>query len=99
LVRGLDRNGALDSESMEHSLSALADFRAVALAAGAEQIVAVATSAVREAPNGPAFVQRIREDLGLDVRVLDGAEEARSALIGAIHGLACDSGLLVDMGG
>jgi exopolyphosphatase/guanosine-5'-triphosphate,3'-diphosphate pyrophosphatase len=71
----------------------------VALGAGADQILIVATAAVREAPNGPAFVKLIHERLGLGVRVLSGAEEAQYALLGALYGLPCEHGISIDVGG
>ncbi len=99
LVRGVDRDGALEDQSVEHALRALADFRAVATGAGVDEAIAVATAAVREASNGPLFVRRIANEIRLEIRILDGAEEARYAAVGAIHDLDCDDGLLVDVGG
>ncbi len=99
LIRDIGASGRLGAQAEERTLTALQDFIAVAAGAGARRIVAVATAAVREASNGEAFVARLADRTGLDIRVIDGDEEARHAFTGAVHGLPVDSGLLVDVGG
>ena len=51
--------------------------------AGVETVEAIATSAVRDASNGSAFVAELRERFALSARVLDGEEEARLTYLGA----------------
>jgi exopolyphosphatase/guanosine-5'-triphosphate,3'-diphosphate pyrophosphatase len=70
-------------------------------ARGAEHLVAVATSAVREAVNGPAFRKMLDHDYGITVRVLSSTEESTLALRGARAALGNDSGrlLCIDVGG
>ena len=80
-------------------MAALRDFRAIALGAGATSILAVATSAVREAANGTTLVERARRELGMRVVIIDGEREATFAFLGAVHGLPVDHGLLFDLGG
>src|SRR5579871_1997223 len=99
LVRTVDSRGALDDAAVSQALAALADFRAVAIAEGADELVVVATAAVREAQNGADFVARIRDELGMHVRVLPGSEEALYAVYGALYGLNCENALAVDLGG
>ena len=52
-----------------------------------EKIVAVATSAVREATNGGDFIERVKRELGLDVRVVSGRDEARLIYLGVRHAM------------
>jgi exopolyphosphatase/guanosine-5'-triphosphate,3'-diphosphate pyrophosphatase len=61
----------------------------------------VATSAVREAQNGGAFVKVVAKQTGLAVRVISGAEEARLIFLGVQHGIALtdEPALAVDIGG
>jgi exopolyphosphatase/guanosine-5'-triphosphate,3'-diphosphate pyrophosphatase len=99
LMPDVERAGALSAEAESRIVAALHDFVAVASSAGAERTVAVATAAVREASNGPEVLQRMRRQTGVDVRVVDGDEEARLAFVGAVHGLPVDDGMLVDVGG
>jgi exopolyphosphatase/guanosine-5'-triphosphate,3'-diphosphate pyrophosphatase len=99
LTREVDEAGRLGIGAIERTLAALHDFRAVALGAGATSILAVATSAVREAQNGDDLVQLARQRLGIKLVVVDGEREAAFAFLGAVHGLPVDHGLLLDLGG
>lgn len=99
LVEATERGGRLGEATMNHTLQALRDFRAVALRSGAGHVVAVATAAVREAADGDDLIQRIRTEVGLSVEVISAEEEGRYAFQGAIHGMPVDDGLLMDIGG
>ena len=98
LIRDVEEHGKLRPETIEHLMAVLADFRLLAHASGAE-IVAVATSAARDASNGPELVERIRRELGIDLRVISGDEEARLAFLGATYTLPVSNGLVLDIGG
>ncbi len=79
-----------------------ARFAEVARGYGAEEIVALATAAVREAGNQDEFVQRVRELADLDVRVISGQEEARLIYLGVASGIEIPPGknaLFMDIGG
>ena len=79
-----------------------ARFAEVARGFGAEEIVALATAAVREADNGDAFVQRVRELADLDVRIISGQEEARLIYLGCVSGVDLPpdtNALFMDIGG
>jgi exopolyphosphatase / guanosine-5'-triphosphate,3'-diphosphate pyrophosphatase len=99
LVRDLDGEGRLSPEAEERLLTALRDFVAVARGAGAERMVAVATAAMRDARNGTPLIARIHAELGLEVRVLSGDEEARFGFLGAVRSLPVTHGALFDVGG
>ena len=79
-----------------------ARFAEVARGFGAEEIVALATAAVREAGNGEAFVRRVRELADLDVRIISGQEEARLIYLGCVSGVdlpPAQNALFMDIGG
>lgn len=76
----------LSAEGMARGLAAVRELAADAEALQPRQTIVVATSAVRDAANGPAFCEQIRAATGHAVRILSGAEEAN--LIG--RGLLCD---------
>ena len=99
LALEVSRSGELSPAAIEWTLHALKDFTAVARGAGAVRTVAVATAAVRRATNGEAFVQRLRDELDLDVTLIDAQEEARLAFLGAVYGLPAEDGFFVDIGG
>lgn len=91
----------LSAESMDRALSVLARFKESAQQRQAEKIVAVATSAIREAQNGGDLIERIRRELGLYVRVVSAREEARLIYLAVRHALKMrgQSHLIVDIGG
>jgi exopolyphosphatase / guanosine-5'-triphosphate,3'-diphosphate pyrophosphatase len=103
LASELDRSngdrGRLSRSVIERAALALRDFRALAESTGARDVVAVATSAVREASNAADLVARAREVAGVEVSVIDGDLEARHAFAGAINELPVDHGMVMDMGG
>ena len=71
------REGFVPEPDAARAVATVARFRSLADAAGCEEIVACATSAIREAENGGELVDRIRDEAGVDVQVITGAEEAR----------------------
>ncbi len=99
LVRDLDQTHRLGQDAIDRAWDALQDFRAIARGAGATRILAVATAAVRDAMNGPAFIARIEKQLEIEVRILSGEEEARYGFLGAVRGLPVEDGVLFDLGG
>lgn len=99
LVRELDETGRIPPDGLERCFEALRDFRAIARGSGVRRVVAAGTSALREAANGPAFVRRVRRELGISIRTLSGVEEARYGFLGAVGGLPVDDGALFDLGG
>lgn len=76
LGQGIDQTGLLDRERMDAAIAALTRFVAQARQHGATRLVAVATEATRSTENGPAFMQRVQQETGISVRVIDGLEEA-----------------------
>jgi len=81
LVTGLGRHkgadGSLHPASVERTFDALAHYARRLADLGVEACRCIGTSALRDAPGGPAFVGRVKADLGLDLQILPGEEEAR----------------------
>ncbi len=100
LGRGVDLSGQLSAEAIEAACEAIADYMAICREAGVETVDSIATSAVRDASNGDAFVAELRERFALSARVLDGDEEARLTYVGATcEQLPTEPTLVVDIGG
>jgi exopolyphosphatase / guanosine-5'-triphosphate,3'-diphosphate pyrophosphatase len=100
LGEGVDGSGRLAPPAMERVYAALARYAEIADAAGAERRIAVATSAVRETENGPELAAHVRDEIGFDIRTIDGDEEARLTFLGATAGRQTASEtLVVDIGG
>lgn len=83
LGRGVDLSGRLAAEAVEAACAAIDPYVATLQEMGAERVDAIATSAVRDAANGSAFIAELRERFALSARVLDGEEEARLTYLGA----------------
>ena len=78
LGRGMERTRALSTESMDLAVDALQRMATLAKQQGAQRIEAVATSAVRDAENRRDFLDLVREETGLKVRLLTGEEIGRA---------------------
>ena len=93
--------GELTPEAIARGLQSLRHFQELALSHKVEQIVVAATSAVREAPNGRDFLQTINDELGLDVDLVSGPEEARLIYLGVLSGMPFGDRphLVLDIGG
>ena len=81
LAASLVATGELSDAAIEATITALRRFQSIATGYGVGRISAIATSAVRDAENGPEFCQRIRSELDLDVEVISSDEEARLAFL------------------
>ena len=92
---------ALTESSMMAALQVLSKFRRLAESHDVDEIIAAATSAVREADNGREFLNTVRQRTGIRVRVISGTEEARLIHRAAVYGanLAGGSAVVVDIGG
>jgi exopolyphosphatase / guanosine-5'-triphosphate,3'-diphosphate pyrophosphatase len=100
LGRGVDLTGQLSAEAIEDACGAIAGYVSLYEDAGAEPVIAIATSAVRDADNGDAFIAELRERFALSARVLDGEREARLTYLGATSERPpADSTLVIDIGG
>ena len=71
LGRGVDLSGQLSADAVEDVCAAIGDYMARYEELGADRVIAIATSAVRDAVNGEAFIAELRERFGLDARLLD----------------------------
>ena len=95
------KTGYLTPAAMDRATQALRRCQQLADSLRVDDLVAVATSAVREAPNGRDFLQQIEEELGLTINLISGQEEARRIYLGVLSGVAFDNEphAIVDIGG
>ena len=98
LGRELRDDELLGPEAIDRTLEALRDFRAIADGVGAERMIAVATSAVREAEDGERLLAEARS-VGIPLEVIDGDAEAMFGFLGAVHDLPVHHGVAMDLGG
>lgn len=101
----LGRNGMkrhrLAGAAMDAGVRSIAQFKTLAERHGATRFRAVATSAVREASNGGDFIQRVKEETGIRVKVIPGREEARLIWLGAVQvtDFRGEPSVILDVGG
>jgi exopolyphosphatase/guanosine-5'-triphosphate,3'-diphosphate pyrophosphatase len=93
--------GRIDAATMEAALDAFRTFRRTMEEHGVVVHRAVATSATREARNRGSFLERIHQETGLDLELIQGTEEARLVALGVRTRLSLDRGLslILDVGG
>lgn len=91
----------LQEDAMDRAAAVCGRFAEMARAKGAAEIIAVATSATREARNKTAFLQRLRREAKINLRIISGREEARLIYLGVASGMRLDrrKALFIDIGG
>ena len=93
------KDGYLQPIGIERAYFALEEFINTIKLYPVKKTIAVATSALRDAPNGRAFTSWIEDKLGLEIKIIDGKQEARYGAIAAINLLPIVSGITIDIGG
>jgi exopolyphosphatase / guanosine-5'-triphosphate,3'-diphosphate pyrophosphatase len=96
---GLGEEGRLQPERIDRALHTAAVFASFCNARGIERIEAVATSAIRDATNGPALLEEITSRTGLEPRVISGREEARYGFLAIANSTTIEDGFGLDIGG
>ena len=98
---GLAATGRLSEVAMERALSTLDEFTRLCRerGLGEHSVDAVATSAIRDAENGEAFLEQVHRRCGLDVRVLSREQEARYGYLAAVNSTTLSDGCVLDLGG
>jgi exopolyphosphatase / guanosine-5'-triphosphate,3'-diphosphate pyrophosphatase len=101
LGAGVDASGRLSEEAAGRVFGTLSEYRAEIDRHECEHSIAVLTSAVRDASNGQEFAGRVRDEFGLDARVLAGEQEAQLTFLGAMSGRERPRGptVVIDVGG
>jgi exopolyphosphatase/guanosine-5'-triphosphate,3'-diphosphate pyrophosphatase len=100
LGAGVEKTGRLDDERLALAAETITLFAGIAALNGAPSPEILATSAVRDAENGPELVERVREGTGLQMRLISGEKEAALGFRGALSAVRREGlVLVVDLGG
>jgi exopolyphosphatase/guanosine-5'-triphosphate,3'-diphosphate pyrophosphatase len=101
LMRYLDSEGAIVEEGVQRIVEAIRDAVQTVAEIGVDDLIATATSAIREAANGAEVLARIEREAGISLRVLSGEDEARITMLAVRRWLGWSAGeiLLFDIGG
>ncbi|WP_201352562.1 Ppx/GppA phosphatase family protein [Hydrogenimonas urashimensis] len=94
-----EKSGELQPPAMARAKAALQEFLSIAKSYKTRKILCVATSAVRDAPNGRKFVKSVEKELGLRIKVIEGEREAWLGGIAAVNLLPVTDGITIDIGG
>jgi exopolyphosphatase/guanosine-5'-triphosphate,3'-diphosphate pyrophosphatase len=101
LGAGTLREHLLSKEKIQSALATLRRYKQMAEANHVDLVIATATSAVRESRNSDEFIEAVRKDVGLDVQLLPGVEEARliALAVSEVTDFKRRRALIVDIGG
>jgi exopolyphosphatase/guanosine-5'-triphosphate,3'-diphosphate pyrophosphatase len=99
LGRGVATTGLLPEDAVAKALAALQRFRVLCDTMHIEDVRAIATAAVRDAANGPAFLKLAKGALHCEIELLSGAEEARYSALGVASSVHAADGVVGDLGG
>lgn len=99
LGEDVDEGKAINPEKMAHAIQTLRMFKILCDAMEVQEIIAVATAAVRKACNRESFLAEVFDETGLKIRTLTGAEEAFYAYTGVTKTMDLSDGLIMDIGG
>ena len=98
LGRDLARTGRIPQEAIDLAMQGLRRFACILQDLEITNVRTVATAAARDAENGPEFIAMVR-DLGLDIELLSGEQEAINAAFGVIGAFPGSKGVVADLGG
>ena len=99
LGKDMTSKGELNSSRIDNAISTLAFFKRLCFIQDISEILAVATEAVRKATNQIEFLNRVKSELSIDIRVLTGIEEAYYDYFGSINSMDFSDALIMDIGG
>jgi exopolyphosphatase/guanosine-5'-triphosphate,3'-diphosphate pyrophosphatase len=94
-----ENSGNLQINAINRAINALKEFKLIAKSLKARKILAVATSAVRDAPNKQQFLNLVKKETGLQIKVIDGEKEAFFGAVATSNLLPQKNGITVDIGG
>jgi exopolyphosphatase / guanosine-5'-triphosphate,3'-diphosphate pyrophosphatase len=96
---GTSANGNLTEAAIARGVTTARRFARLVRTLSVPKTLAIATSAVRDAPNGGSFVREVERASGVSLRVISGAEEARYAYLGVASAWPLDNDIVFDLGG
>lgn len=99
LCEGIAETGNMNEERMQYGEDTLIMFKNLCESYNLKRVKTIATAAVRKAENGPEYVKRIKEKVGIDIEVIPGTKEAEYDYLGCVNSINFKDGLVMDIGG
>lgn len=96
---GTSEDGSLSEAAIARGVTTVRRFSGLVRSLALPRTLAIATSAIRDAPNGPAFVREVERATGVLLRVISGAEEARYGYLGVASAWPLENDIVFDLGG
>lgn len=97
LAESIDDSGKLDRRGAEKLISTVSEFSKIARSSGCEDVMAFATSAVRDAANCEDVLARVRAETGVDLQVLAGVDESRLTFLAVRRWFGWSAGRIIDL--
>ena len=94
-----ENNGNLQEAPMNRAFESLKSFLNISTSLDSRKVMCVATSALRDAPNSKVFLSRVKKELGLSIKVIEGEKEAYYGGVAALNLIDEDNFVTVDIGG
>lgn len=99
LSEAMNNDMILKEPAIERTINALIEFKQIISDFECDNIIAVATAAVRKAKNQSYFLEKIKNDTGININVIDGLNEAKLDFYGVLNNVPFDDFLIMDIGG
>lgn len=99
LSEGMASSGLLQPAAMQRAIDMLTIFAHMIELLAVDRTLAVATAAVRNAANGPEFIELVKQKTGISVQIINGETEATLGYLGVINTIDVDDAVLFDLGG
>ena len=99
LSQKLDKTGRLTEEAFASTLETMKSFAYMCRLYNADKTIAVATAAIRSAPNGPELTRLVEAETGITLHIITGNTEAYISYLGVINTLPVKDGIIFDLGG
>ena len=92
--------GILQDHAMKRAFTALEEFSYIIRGYHCTKTLCLATSALRDAPNASLFIEKVRKELNINIKIIEGTKEAYYGAVGAINYLKnLDEAVTIDIGG
>lgn len=94
-----ENNGNLQELPMQRAFNSLKSFLNISKSLKSRKVICVATSALRDAPNSKVFLTRVKKELGLSIKIINGEKEAYYGGVAALNLLHNNEFVTIDIGG
>ena len=99
LSQRINKNGEITADAIKDIITAMQKLAHMCKLFNTTTTLAVATAAIRSAKNGPEIIEKIKQEVKIDITIIKGEEEAHFGYLGVINSIDCKNAVLFDLGG